>query len=131
RWQASAGTTRPLPFRAMPSGKKSKQMRRAASAPPPIQSKGGGRRRRQANPRVLMIGGGFAVLAIIGIVLGIVLSGGGSKSVGGFPTVGSPAIGRAAPADVEAQFKGIPQNGLTLGKPDAPVTLVEYIDLQC
>src|SRR5689334_17467372 len=115
----------------MPSGKKSKQMRRAAASVPPVQSKGGPRRRRQADPRVLMIGGGIAVLAIVGIVLGIVLSGGGSKSVKDFPTVGSLATGLPAASDVESQFKGIPQSGLTLGKPSAPVTLVEYIDLQC
>ena len=28
-------------------------------------------------------------------------------------------------------LKGIPQNGFVLGDPNAPVTLVEYIDLQC
>jgi protein-disulfide isomerase len=28
-------------------------------------------------------------------------------------------------------FKGIPQSGTLLGKPSAPVTMVEYIDLQC
>src|SRR5439155_4512191 len=28
-------------------------------------------------------------------------------------------------------FRGIPQHGNVLGKPSAPVTMVEYIDLQC
>jgi protein-disulfide isomerase len=28
-------------------------------------------------------------------------------------------------------FAGIPQDGITLGKPDAPITLVEFADLQC
>jgi protein-disulfide isomerase len=34
-------------------------------------------------------------------------------------------------ADVEALLKGIPQSGTVIGKDDAPVTLVEYADLQC
>lgn len=34
-------------------------------------------------------------------------------------------------AETEALFGGIPQDGTTLGRPDAPVTLVEYADLQC
>jgi protein-disulfide isomerase len=28
-------------------------------------------------------------------------------------------------------FRGIPQHGNTLGSPSAPVTLVEYVDMQC
>lgn len=36
----------------------------------------------------------------------------------------------AAPARA-GLFTGIPQDGLTLGRDDAPVTLVEYADLQC
>jgi protein-disulfide isomerase len=34
-------------------------------------------------------------------------------------------------AAVQAMFKGIPQSSNTLGDPKAPVTLAEYIDLQC
>jgi protein-disulfide isomerase len=118
----------------MPSGKKSKQMRRAAAAaPPPVQSKGSPRR-RQADPRVLAIGGGIAVLVIIGIVLGVVLSGGGSS--GKLPS-GTPAIGNCSEnglpgcQDVEALYKGIPQNGLYLGSPSAKAQMVMFIDLQC
>ena len=114
----------------MPSGKKSKQARRTV-APPPIQSKGGPRR-RQANPRVLALGGGVALLAIVGIVLGIVLPGGGNGiSLKDIPSTGSIAAGLPGASEVAAQYKGIPQQALTLGSAKAPVTLVEYIDLQC
>lgn len=114
----------------MPSGKKSKQMRRAASAPPPIQSKGGPRRVRQANPKVLAIVGGVVVLAAIGIGLALAL-GGGSKASNNYPAIGTLKDALPGASDVQTLFKGIPQNGLTLGNPKAPVTMVEYIDLQC
>jgi hypothetical protein len=113
----------------MPSGKKSKQMRRAASAPPPIQSKGGPRR-RQANPKVLAIVGAVVVLAAIGIGLALAL-GGGSKASNNYPAIGTLKNALPGATDVNTLFKGIPQNGLTLGDPKAPVTMVEYIDLQC
>ncbi len=124
-----AKTTRLL-FRPMPSGKKSKQMRRAASAPPPVQSKGGVRR-RQADPKVLAIVGGVVVLAAIGIVLAVTLGGGSKNKAAGLPTVGTLTNSLPGAADVNTMFKGIPQNGLTLGYASAPVTMVEYIDLQC
>ena len=41
---------------------------------------------------------------------------------------GGPVVGAQA---VQKRFDGIPQNGLTLGDPKAPVTLVEFADLQC
>ncbi len=59
---------------------------------------------------------------------------GGSKSSGlpkNHVTVGSLANGLPGASDVANEFKGIPQTGTTLGWPSAPVTLTEYIDLQC
>jgi protein-disulfide isomerase len=47
------------------------------------------------------------------------------------PAVGSLANGLPGASDVEALFKGIPQQGTTLGRDSAPVTMVEYVDLQC
>src|SRR5262245_33493943 len=117
----------------MPSGKKSKQARRAAAAaPPPVQSKGSPRR-RQASPKVLGIAGGVVALVIVAIVLAVVFtrSSSNSSSLGDLPAVGSCTTGLPGCSDVVAQFKGIPQKGTTLGWPFAPVTMVEYIDLQC
>lgn len=114
----------------MPSGKKSKQARRAAAAPPPVVSKGGVRR-RQANPKVLAIAAAVVVLAGVGIGLAIALSGGGKSSTSTLPAVGNPANGLPGSTDIASELQGIPQSGMTLGSPKAPVTLTEYVDLQC
>jgi len=137
----------------MPSGKRARQQRREAAVtagrtPPPVRSKGvGGARARQAPPRVLAIVGGVVVVAIIAIVLGVVLSskgGGGGGSGGGGAVVsasdmsGLPRVGNAnwagrldgAP-DANNLFNGIPQQGLVLGKPSAPVEMEMFIDVQC
>lgn len=133
----------------MPSGKKARQQRRAAAAaaPPPVRSKGvGGARGRQASPRALAIAGGIVVVAVVAIVLGVVLtkgsSSGATSGTGDGPTLktvsGTPAVGSSTSAvalqgapQVAKMLKGIPQNHFELGKPSAPVELIEFIDLQC
>jgi protein-disulfide isomerase len=132
----------------MPSGKRARQQRReaAVAAPPPVRSKGaGGTRARQASPRVLAIVGGVVLVAVVAIVLGVVLSGnGGGGSSGGGSVVsasdmsGLPKVGNAnwsgqldGAADANALFNGIPQTGLVLGKPTAPVEMEMFIDVQC
>jgi protein-disulfide isomerase len=132
-----------LPFPRMPSGKRARQQRQAAAAtagrtPPPVRSKGaGGGRTRQASPRVLGIAGGIALIVIIAIVLTVVLGSGGSKSsssnTGALPKIGNAHWAGAEQGAVEANalFKGIPQQGLVLGKPTAPVEMEMFIDVQC
>jgi protein-disulfide isomerase len=83
------------------------------------------------------------LVAVIAVVLGVVLSGGSSGSGGGgivstsdmqnLPAIGSQSWAGALPGAAEANglFKGIPQNGLTLGDPKAPVTMQMFIDVQC
>lgn len=70
--------------------------------------------------RRLKIIGGAVGGALIVVVVAVVVSLGGGNN--------KPAGGSN---DVENRFKGIPQSGITLGKPDAPVTLVEFADLKC
>jgi protein-disulfide isomerase len=133
----------------MPSGKRARQQRQqaAAAAPPPVRSKGiGGARARQASPRALAIGGVVVLAIIVAIVLGVVLSSGGGGSGGGgggaivsssdmegLPPTGSQQSAGALQGAAEANnlFKGIPQNGLTLGNPKAPVEMEMFIDVQC
>ncbi|MDX6468157.1 MAG: hypothetical protein QOI27_3197 [Gaiellaceae bacterium] len=115
----------------MASGKKSRERKRAAAAaPPPVRAKGAPRS-RQASPRVLIGAGAAAALIAVVVVLIVVFTGGGSSAPQGVPTVGSIAAGLPGSSEVAGYFKGIPQNGLTLGSPFAKVTMIEYIDLQC
>ena len=107
----------------MTSGKVSKRRRREARVPPPPGA------RRQASPKVL-IGAALAVaLIVLAIVLGFVFTGGSSSS--NTPARGSLAGGLPGAADAQRLFRGIPQHGNVLGSPTAPVTVVEYVDLQC
>jgi protein-disulfide isomerase len=114
----------------MPSQKQSKRRRQQAKkAPaPPVRSRSRGRR---ASPRVLIGAAILAVLIVVGIVLGVVLTGGSSSSNSSAPSTGSLTNALPGASDVEQEFKGIPQSGNVLGKPSAPVTMIEYIDLQC
>lgn len=72
----------------------------------------------------LALGGAAAIAAVL---IGISLLGGKDSSTpaatpGELPTITAAGL---------EHLKGIPQNGLVLGKPSAKATLVEYGDLQC
>ncbi len=72
--------------------------------------------------RIWILGGLAAV--IVAVVIGVVVSQGG----GGSTDTSSPPNGTA---EVNAMFKGVPQNGNIAGKSTAPLTLVEFADLKC
>jgi protein-disulfide isomerase len=103
----------------MTSGKQARKQRQAQR--PPVSSKAG----RNASPKVLLAAAvGIAGIAAA-IALAVAFTGGSSSpsvtTVSTLPDAGS----------VIQLFKGIPQQGNVLGKASAPVTMVEYIDLQC
>ena len=67
----------------------------------------------------------IALVAIVAVGAVALNLGSGSNK----PSAGSDKVGNTA--EVAEMLKGIPQSGETLGRADAPVTLVEYADLQC
>jgi protein-disulfide isomerase len=106
----------------------SKQAKRRRSGQP--QSRGRSRpdaARREASPRVLIAAVAIVVLLIAGVVAAVKLTGGSSgSSPSSTASVALPGAG-----DVQRLLKGVPQTGNVLGEPSAPVTMVEYVDLQC
>jgi protein-disulfide isomerase len=73
---------------------------------------------------------GIAVAVALGLMAGSLLSARGGDDGGGSPA--PPAGAEVFGADVaENLLAGLPQDGSALGDPGAPVTLVEYADLQC
>ena len=111
------------------SGKQARRRRQQVAAPPPVARKGA---RRRASPKVLLLAA-LAGLVLVGAVVGITLAVGGNSSSAAatIPTVGSLTNALPNAAAVQREFAGIPQNGLVLGSAKAPLTLVQYIDLQC
>jgi protein-disulfide isomerase len=111
------------------SSKQARRRRQQVAAPPPVARKGA---RRRASPKVLLVAA-LAGLVLVGAVVGISLAAGGNSSSAAatIPTVGSLTNALPNAAAVQREFAGIPQNGLVLGSAKAPLTMVEYIDLQC
>lgn len=74
-------------------------------------------------PALLALAGALA-LALVLIAASLLGSRGGEAEP-------PAAAASAPPAARDPLFRGIPQQGIALGDPAAPVTLVEYADLQC
>jgi protein-disulfide isomerase len=74
--------------------------------------------------RLLQLSAGGVFLAIIAVVVVVVVVSSGSNDKGGEPT-------KSEQGEVGKLLSGIPQSGMTLGEPDAPVKIFEYGDLQC
>lgn len=107
------------------------QRRAAARAQREAQERAA-RAAEQRRTRLLQLGGILALAAVV-VVAVVLLTGGGddagTTSAGTrAPAADQPVNGRA---EIATQLKGIPQSGITLGDPGAPVTVVEFADLQC
>lgn len=80
--------------------------------------------RRSPNRAVVAGLAGAAAVAVALVAASLV----GSSTGASEPTV--PEV-VAAPVGRDPLLRGVPQDGIALGSPSAPVTLVEYADLQC
>jgi protein-disulfide isomerase len=63
----------------------------------------------------------LAGLAVVAVLVAVVIASPGKND----------SHNGGSPAAAESALRGIPQSGVTLGSPDAPVTMVEFADLQC
>lgn len=108
----------------MESSGQTRSERRAAARAERDRAAAARARQRQ---RLWILGGVLALAAVVVVIVAIA-AGGGSDS-------DKPRLraGESLPGQIEAnaRFAGIPQRGITLGDPNAPVTLVEFADLQC
>jgi protein-disulfide isomerase len=103
-----------------PSKRERREAARAARLERDRAAAAGEARRR----RLLQLGGLLAAAVVIIVAAIVISSSGGSKNASnGGSLVGS--------ADTRKLFDGIPQSGLTVGDPKAPVTVVEFADPQC
>lgn len=82
--------------------------------------------RARQRKRLFQLGGAVALAAAIIVV--IVIATGGGDDKGKALRSGETVAGSR---DAVALMSGIPQRGTSLGDPRAPVTLVEFADLQC
>jgi protein-disulfide isomerase len=78
--------------------------------------------------RLTQLGALLAAAVVIVVVAIVVSSGGGSKKEASGAGAGGALEGVA---ETKALIGGIPQKGITLGSPSAPVTIVEFADPQC
>jgi protein-disulfide isomerase len=91
------------------------------SKPVPPSSPAAGR-----NVRLVRLGALIALAAVV-VIAAIVLSGRGGDEAATTPAAAPATATQTASVDLN----GIPQDGIVLGNPAAPIRVVEFADLQC
>jgi protein-disulfide isomerase len=111
--------------------KTTKQERRDAARAARVEAERADAAAASRRRRLLTLLAVLGVAAVV-VVAAIVISGGSGDSAKSRPAAAQKATG-AIPGQKEsaAMLAGIPQHGIYLGNPAAPVRLVEFADLQC
>jgi len=86
------------------------------------------RRDTRAADRRLWVLGGVIAAVVLAVVIGALVATSGGDDDEPATTEGTTLTDATEAA---ALFEGIPQAGVALGEPDAPVTMLEFADLQC
>lgn len=88
---------------------------------------------KEKRNKQLQILAGVVFAALVAVVLVVVIGGGGGSSTKA--ETGTPeAVEKgdvAGVAETKTLLTGVEQNGLTIGKKDAPIQVLEFIDVQC
>jgi protein-disulfide isomerase len=112
--------------------RQTRQQRREAARAERVEAERAQAASAQRRKRLLTLGGVLAAAAVVVVVAIVVSSGGGGDKASNRPQAAQTASG-AIPGQKESSemLAGIPQKGIYLGNPNAPVRLVEFADLQC
>jgi protein-disulfide isomerase len=81
-------------------------------------------RRRRLTLLAVVLG---AAALVVAVLIAVSTSGSGTKTAATTASSGPVAGARES----SAMLSGIPQNGIVLGNPKAPVRMIEFADLQC
>lgn len=99
------------------SGRSEREKRKEARVQAETASEAGERRKK-----MMQLASGGVFLAIVAVVALIVVNGSSS---------GGDSSNIEGASEVSQALSGIPQNGMVLGNPSAPVEVAEFADLQC